>query len=270
MAAILEFRPRVPLASRLIGLVALFAAMGSSVSAQDAQDPQKVLKAMAEHVTSQNSISFAFDSTIEVVTRKMQKIQFASSGQVVLSRPDKLRVTRTGGYADVELVFDGKTATLHGKNRNAFAQVEAAGTVDQLIGRLRDNLDVEMPGADLLLSTVYEELASGVVEGMHVGRGVIEGVECEHLAFRNEDVDWQLWVEVGPNPVPRKYVITTNAVAGGPQYSLVIRNWKTDAQPGPDAFAFKPTGDAKKVEIVVLSDLDEVPPGVPSMTTGAR
>ena len=37
------------------------------------------------------------------------KSNFASSGQIKLNRPDKLRIRRTGGYADVELVYDGKT-----------------------------------------------------------------------------------------------------------------------------------------------------------------
>src|SRR5262249_1440400 len=107
-----------------------------------AQDAEKILKAMSDYVTSQKTLSLTFDSDIEVITSELQKIQFASSGQVLLSRPDKMRATRTGGYADVELVFDGKTVTVLGKNVNAFAQADAPGTVDQLIDRLRDQLDV--------------------------------------------------------------------------------------------------------------------------------
>jgi hypothetical protein len=273
MELISRGRSRWPVAAWVASIAACAFAVGllspPLAQAQEAQDARKILKAMSDYVTGQRNISFAFDSTIEVVTRRMQKIQFNSSGDVLLTRPDKLRATRTGGYADVELVFDGKTATLFGKNRNAYAQVDATGSVDQLIDRLRDNLNIDMPGADLLLSTVYQDLSADIEDGVHIGRGVIEGVECDHLAFRNDDVDWQLWVEVGAKPIPRKYVITTNSVSGGPQYSLVIRNWKTDVQPGPDAFLFKPTSGAHKVEIGSLHDLDEVPPGR-ATTTGAR
>jgi hypothetical protein len=226
-----------------------------------AQDAGKVLKAMSDYVTAQKSISISFDSDIEVVTADLQKIQFTSSGQVLLNRPDKLRVTRTGGYTDVELVFDGKTVTLLGKNVNAFAQTDASGTVDQLIDRIRDESNISMPGADLLLSRVYDELTSDVVDAKHIGQGVIDGVDCEHLAFRGAEVDWQLWVETGARPIPRKYVITSKHVTGAPQYTLRIKDWKTDAPASADAFVFKAPADAKKVEFVALHDVDEIPPG---------
>jgi hypothetical protein len=216
---------------------------------------------MSDYVTAQKNLSISFDADIEVVTGDLQKIQFASSGQVQLSRPDKIRVSRTGGYADVELVFDGKTVTLLGKNVNAFAQADAPGTVDQLIDGIRDQYNVSMPGADLLLSRVYDELTTDVLDAKHIGQGVIDGVDCEHLAFRGPDVDWQLWVETGARPIPRKYVITSKHVTGAPQYTLRVKEWKTDAPAGADAFVFKPPADAKKVEFAALTDVDEVPAG---------
>jgi hypothetical protein len=227
-----------------------------------AQDAGKVLKAMADYVTSQKTISITYDADIEVITNDLQKIQFASSGQLLLSRPDKVRASRIGGYADVELVFDGKTLTVLGKNLNAFAQTESPGSVDELVARLRGEFSVAVPGADLLLSRVYDELMMDVLDAKHIGRGVIDGIECDHLAFRNHDVDWQLWVEVGSHPIPRKYVITSKDLTGAPQYTLRIKDWKTDVQVAADAFAFKPPADAKKVDIAALSDIDEVPHGI--------
>jgi hypothetical protein len=236
----------------------------SVIPAARAQDAGKILKSMSDYLAAQKTLSAKFDSSIEVITPDLQKIQFASSGQLLLSRPDKLRATRTGGYADIELVFDGKTATVLGKNINAFAQVDAPGSVDQLIDRLRDELSIELPGADLLNSNAYEVLTPDVIDAKHIGQGVIDGVECEHLAFRNSDTDWQVWVEVGPRPIPRKYVITSKAVAGGPQYTVFIKDWKTDAQLGAESFVFKPPAEAKKLDVQALSEIDEVPPGVVS------
>jgi hypothetical protein len=94
---------------------------------------------------------------------------------------------------------------------------------------------------------------------MHIGRGVINGVECEHLAFRDQETDWQIWVEVGDRPIPCKYVITSKTMAGAPQYSLVIKDWKTGEQPSPN-FVFTPPKDAKKVEVAAMPNIDEVPP----------
>jgi hypothetical protein len=223
---------------------------------------KKLLKTMSDYVAGQKNVSIAYDSDIEVITADLQKIQFTSSGQLQISRPDKVHATRTGGYTDVEFFFDGKTFTFYGKDLNAFAQSQSVGSIDQLVGRLRDEYLVEAPGADLLLSNVYDKLMEDVIDAKHIGLGVIDGVECEHLAFRNLDVDWQVWIEVGARPIPRKYVITSKAVTGGPQYTLRLKDWKADATIAADAFAFKPPASAKKVDFKELVNVDEVPAGV--------
>jgi hypothetical protein len=227
-----------------------------------AQDAEKIVRAMSDYLASAKTMSLTYDTDIEVITPDIQKLQFASSGQVLLSRPNQLRATRIGGYANVELVFDGNTLTMFGKNIDAVAQVQAKGSVDQLVQRLRDEFSVALPGADFLLSDSYDELMIGVRDLKHIGRGVIDGVECEHLAFRTEDADWQLWVEVGAKPIPRKYVITSKGVAAAPQYTLRIKEFRTNADLGADAFAFKAPASAKKVDITALSVLDEVPQGL--------
>ncbi len=250
-------------------IVALaFAVSAMCLAAPAAQagddDALKILKGMSDYLASQKNISLSFDSDIEVITPEIQKIQFASSGRVLISRPDKLRATRTGGYTDVEFVFDGKTASILGKNMNAFVQLEAPGSLEQLFDKLRNDYSVSLPGADLLVSNAFDVLSADVLNGVHVGRGVVNGFECEHLAFRNEDTDWQLWVQVGDAPIPRKYVITSKTEAGAPQYTLVVRDWKTDLQPDADAFAFKTPEGAKKLDAAALARLDEVPPGLPN------
>jgi len=243
-------------------LSAALASVGASARAEEGGDANVILKAMSDYVTSQKSITAAFNTDIEVVTPELQKIQFASSGAVQLTRPDKLHVSRTGGYTDVELFFDGKTFAVENKKDNAYAQTEAAGTVDQLIDKLRNESGVDMPGADILLSNPYAVLSADVMDAKHIGRGVINGVECEHLAFRNLDTDWQIWVETGAKPIPRKFVITSKAVTGGPQYTLLITDWQTDAPIAADAFMLHAPAGMKKMEFKDLSDIDEVPPGV--------
>jgi hypothetical protein len=223
---------------------------------------QNILKIMADYVKSQGNLSLKYDSDIEVVTPSIEKVQFSASGDVTLSRPDKFRISRTGGYAEVELVSDGSALTVHDKGGNRFAQVPASGSFDKIVDRLRTEFLIDLPGADLLLSNPYEELAAGVLEAKHIGRGVVDGVECEHLAFRNYDTDWQIWVEVGERPVPRKYVITSKTVVAAPQYTLRLKDWKTGVSPAPDAFAFKPPAGSDGVAVTALKDIDEIPPGV--------
>jgi hypothetical protein len=238
-------------------------AMGSMMGPAAGDDASQILKAMSDYLASQKTISAAFDSNLEVITPQTEKIQFTSSGTLLLRRPNEIRLTRTGGYADVELLLDGKTATLYGKNLNSYAQLDGVSSIDQLIDTLRDR-GMTMPGADLLLGNVYDTLSADVLEAKHIGRGVINGVECEHLAFRNQDTDWQLWVKVGDKPIPCKYVITSKAVGMAPQYTLTMRDWKTDVPVEDTAFAFTPAAGAKKVEPDALASVDELPPPTPA------
>ncbi|SDG40121.1 hypothetical protein SAMN05216338_1001167 [Bradyrhizobium sp. Rc2d] len=240
----------------------------AATSPARADDPAKILKSMTDYLGSQTTLSASFDSDIEIITPELQKIQFASSGQFKLGRPDKLRVRRTGGYADVELVYDGKTVSLYGNDAKSYMQAEMAGTVDQMITEMQTHSGLGMPGTDLLLTNAFEELMATAADGKHVGQGVIDGVECEHLAFRTADTDWQIWIETGAKPVPRKYVITSKTVTGAPQYTLRTRDWKIDAF-AEDTFVFKAPAGTTKVDInsVAMADFDELPPGTP---TGAK
>lgn len=246
------------------GIALLLAATSSA----RADDPTKILKSMTDYLGSQKTLSAAFDSDIEIITPELQKIQFASSGQLKLGRPDKLRVRRTGGYADVELVYDGKTVSLYGNDAKSYMQADMAGTVDQVIAEMQAHSGLGMPGTDLLLTNAFDELMATATEGKHIGQGVVDGVECEHLAFRTPDTDWQIWIETGAKPVPRKYVITSKTVTGAPQYTLRTRDWKTDTF-ADDTFVFTAPAGATKVDLdsVAMAEFDELPPGTP---TGAK
>lgn len=243
------------------GLILLAAA-----STARANDPAKVLKSMTDYLGAQKTLSASFDSDIEIITPELQKIQFASSGLIKMSRPDKLRVRRTGGYADVELVYDGKAISVYGNNAKSYVQADAPGTVDQMVDAIQAKSGVAMPGTDLLLSNAFDEMMATTTEGRHIGLGVVDGVECEHLAFRGPETDWQIWIETGAKPVPRKYVITSKTLAGAPQYSLRIRDWKTDAFADAETFVFKPPAGATKVALDsgAMAEFDELLPGTPA------
>jgi hypothetical protein len=250
------------LARLVVAAAALVAVAPAALAQQD--DARTILKAMADYVSAQQTIEIKFDSDIEIITPELEKIQFTNSGEVMLSRPDKLAAHRVGGYADVALYFDGKTASVYGKNVNGYAQIAAAGTLDQLFEALRAGHGVALPGADFLVSKPYETLIADVLEAKHIGRGVIDGVECEHLAFRNFETDWQLWVEVGDKAIPRKVVITSKTINGAPQYTFRVKSWRTGFQPAPDTFKFTPPANATRLDPNNLIMLDELPPEAPA------
>ena len=230
-----------------------------SAARDDETNARSLFKSMSDYLAAQNAISFQFDANLEVVTKQNQKLGLASSGTLTLNRPDKLHATRTGGFADVEVAFDGKTLTLLGKNANVYAQVETPGTIDRLVDELRNKYGRPVPAADLLMSDIYKQLMPLVVDTKDLGSGVIGGVECDHLAFRTEDVDWQIWIAQGSRPYPCRYVITSTKVTGGPQYTIDIRAWKTGTEVASDPFSLELPAGAKKVNPSDLPDFDELP-----------
>lgn len=244
-------------------ILALNLVLPSGASQAQESDAKAILKAMTDYVSSQKSITFTFDSDIEVITPQMEKIQYTNSGEALLNRPDKLRAHRLSGHSDVSLFFDGKAVTIFSNKDNGYSQFEASGTVDQLVEALRAGHGVALPGADLLLTNSYEVLIADVKEAKYLGRGIIDGLECEHLAFRNFDTDWQLWVEVGQSPIPRKMVITSKTINSAPQYTIRVKSWKTDIHPAQDAFVLVPPAGAKKLNPDDLIGLDELPPEQP-------
>jgi hypothetical protein len=251
-------------AARCIG-VALGAAalltLTTALSHADDGDARKILKSMTDYVTTQKSFALTFDSDIEVLTLDLQKVQFTASGSLLVDRTAGVRARRTGGYADVELVSDGKSVIVYNNPGKMFARIDMPGSFDEVVGLLRTEHSVEIPGADLFLTKSYELLTEGVVDAKHIGRGVVDGVECEHLAFRTRDTDWQLWVDAGQRPMPRKYVITSKNVSHAPQYTLRIKEMLTNVNPDASAFVFQAPAGVRQVALDALGDIDEVPPG---------
>ncbi len=238
-------------------------AMGvlASVPAAQADEAQakKIFQAMSDYMAAQQAISFDYDTSFEIVTTDDQKVALLSSGSMTINRPDKLRTTRTGGFADVEMVFDGKTISLLGKNANLYAQAEVPGTIDNLVDVLRDKFHRPLPGADLMLSDVSGALMPLVTNVKDLGSGVIRGTECDHLAFRTPEVDWQIWIAQGDRPYPCRFVVTTKDVKGWPQYTVDVRNFKAGAEVAADDFVFKAPTGAQKLKEGEFPDVDELP-----------
>ena len=241
----------------VLSLIILF---GTSAGVKaDEADAKRILKAMSDYMAAQKSISFEYDATLEVVTKDEQKLALASSGTLTLNRPDKIQVTRAGGFADVELSFDGKNLTILGKNLNIYTQLEVPGTIDHLVDELRNTYNRPLPAADLLLSNSYDELIRDVVDVKDLGSGVIGGVECDYLAFRTDDVDWQIWIAQGKHPIPYRYVITSKKMSSAPQYTIQTRDWKTGSELAATDFSFKNPTKADKVELKDLKGTGDLP-----------
>ena len=239
-------------------LLALALAVAMPAMADEA-DAKRLLKAMSDYLAAQEAFSFNYDATLEVVTVDGQVLGIASSGSVAVNRPDKIRASRQGGFADVEMIFNGKTMTVFGKNVNMYTEIEAPGSIDNLIDVMRNQYGRPLPAADLLSADAYDTLMQNVNDVKDLGSGVIGGVECDSLAFRSDEVDWQIWIAHGDQPYPCRLVITSKTIEGGPQYSIQTSQWATGAGVAVTDFNFVNSTGAQKVDVDDLQGAGDLP-----------
>ncbi len=139
-----------------------------------------------------------------------------------------------------------------------YFQVAVPGTIDGVIATLRDEIGLEMSGADLLYADAYAGLLTDVKSGTYEGIGYVNGVECHHLAFRAAKVDWQIWVQTGDQPLPMKYLITTKWMTGAPEYVVTFDDWNVRPEVPVGRFAFTPASGAKRLETLQFNEVGEV------------
>jgi len=246
---------RTRLAAILARCCTLVAVAGVSVAVQAqptgiAPEAQRLLKASTDFLASQKQFSADTRITLEVVLKSGQKIEFNHTARQSVQRPNKLRAERTGDLVQQVFVYDGKALTLFNPTDKVYAQVAAPDTLEGMLEFARTKLDIVAPASDLLHKNAYDILMDGVTDGFVVGKAVIEGVLCDHLAFRAPHVDLQVWVQQGAQPLPRKFVITTRDLDNAPQFAVTVTKWNLKPKFGAQTFAFAPPAGAKKVDFL--------------------
>ena len=216
-------------------------------------DAEKMLKQMTDYLASLQSFSVQTTSIDQATLKTGEKIQATSDLDVTVQRPNRLRSTQRGAGERLSLWYDGKTMTLACKESNTFETIPAEPTIDATIDKMRKVFKIDAPGADLLYSKPHDILMEQVVSGRVVGRETVDGVAANHLAFRGEDVDFQLWIEAGARPVPLRFVITSKAVKGQPEFSVQLSNWNVQPKVSDALFAFQAPAGAKAGKSVAES-----------------
>jgi hypothetical protein len=249
MTSILHHRLCAGLA-RAGAISALAAWMLAAQAQPTGIDPaaQKLLKASTDFVSSQKQFNVDTRNSLEFVLKSGQKIEFNHITRQSVQRPDKLRSERSGDLVNQVFIYDGKSLTLNNLTDKAYSQVAAPDTLEGMLDFARTQLGVVAPAGDLIYKNAYEVLMEGVTDGIVVGKAVIEGVRCDHLAFRAPHVDWQIWLQEGAQPLPRRIVLTTRDLANAPQFAVTITKWNLKPTFGANTFAFTPPAGAKKVD----------------------
>lgn len=232
----------------LAGPPAIAQDTGPADAGKSERQAMAVMKSMADYLSQAKRFSFTVDTGFDAVQEFGQKIEFGETRKVVLSRPDRLRVdaTKRDGSKS-QLIFDGKDIALFFAKENVYATAARPGTVDQAVEYFTNDLDMRLPLAEMLSSKLAQVLPDLVSEASYVEKSSVAGIPCDHVAFRGDEADLQLWVAQGSKPLPQRIVITYTRIDGRPQFWAQFSNWNLAPEAPNSLFVFKPPAGAAKI-----------------------
>ncbi|CAG4894875.1 DUF2092 domain-containing protein [Paraburkholderia saeva] len=209
----------------------------------------QALKTMGTYLQTLKRFRVSNELSAERVLTDGQKLQHTAMAEMNVARPDKLQVLMRSPRSTRELFYNGKTVTLYQPAQKYYSSVEYTGTIASLIESLRAKYGLELPLADLFLWGTDAAPLDKIESAMNAGQDFIGNDLCDHYAFRQGDIDWQIWISAGDKPLPRKIVITNRSDDARPQ-SVSLLQW--DLKPAmPDSvFTFAPPKGSTKIEIV--------------------
>jgi hypothetical protein len=237
---------------RLSRTLAALALAGAAVPAL-AQAPPAIepgamaaLQGMGAYLRTLKAFQVEVATTDEDVLDDGQKIQYSGKTSILARMPNGLRAEVESDRHERMYLYDGKSFTLFAKRLNYYATVPAPPTVGQLANTLDEQYDVTVPIVDLFRWGTPSWSTEGIKGAMDVGASVVEDVTCQQYAFRQDDIDWQIWIQKGDHPLPRRLVITTKTDEARPQHTAEY-TWNLAPSWNDAAFVFDPPEGAGKV-----------------------
>jgi hypothetical protein len=217
--------------------------------------PEKILQQMCDYLKAVKQFSFKAECTDDRVYTGGKKLQFAFDLEAYVRRPDRVRVNAAGDLENKEFFYDGKTITLYDKSQNHYAVMPAPATIDAAMAKAEKEYGLRVSLVDLAESNPCALMTKGVKNALYVGEGIVRGVKCHHLAFDRAHIQWQIWIEAGEKPLPRKLIITQKKLLGSPQWTAYFTEWNLSPQLSDNLFAFTPPEKASKIKFVPLKQL---------------
>lgn len=234
-----------------IGLGVVGAVGQSRAPGSPAVEPKadEIFKQACAHLAAAKQFSFQARDWTDQVLENGLRVQYEHTHRVVVRRPDHAAGGVTGDLHNRTWWYNGKTLAVLDKQQNTYATLDVPANIDAMFDHVAENYGLTMPLCDLLFSDPYQSTVSRVHNGVYVGLHQIDGARCHHLAFRQAELDWQVWVQEGNEPLLRKVVITYKDLPGSPQFIALLDHWNLSDKQPDDAFTFTPPASAQKVEL---------------------
>lgn len=248
-AAILLIPPAISLADQATKKPAEEAKVEIQKEAMDA------LTKMGNYLHKLKSFTVSSTLSMDEVLLTGQKILVTGTTEITARLPDRLRGSAKVEELnrDVEYFYDGKIFTLFGNDTKYYATFNAPATVVELLDIAQERYDIEIPLRDLFYWGTEKARVDDIQSAFFIDTNRVDGTTCKHYAFRQADVDWQVWIEDGATPLPRRLVITSKLEDGQPQF-ISTMTWNTAPELNDSTFTFKPPEGAQKIDFATYDD----------------
>ena len=221
------------------------AARATPVTVKRDADAINALEKMGAYLRTLKTFGIRSETSRDEVLTDGQNVQFDGVVDMIVERPNRLRAEVTSDKQQRFFFYDGTNFSLWARRTNYYATVPAPSTLAELADTLATKYDLELPLVDLFYWGERKN-TSNITGAIDAGPSQVEGTTCEHYAFRQEGADWQVWIQQGDYPLPRKLVITTTTDEARPQFTSVM-TWNLAPSFNDAAFKFVPPKDAKKI-----------------------
>ncbi|MDP8249227.1 MAG: DUF2092 domain-containing protein [Candidatus Tritonobacter lacicola] len=240
-------------------LLILFTCAGcATLSSNRAIDPQvdDALRKMEKTLAGAEEFSFRGTVRTDEFIDDGTMIEFARECDVEIRRPDKMLATRRGDTINRTAWYDGKELTILDRKKNVYASIEVPSRLNAMLNHMMDEYNLVLPFADLLFNKPTEVLFAKIESGEYLGVQEIDGHDCHLLAFHQELIDWQIWIDAGEEAVPRKFLITYIDEPEHPQYEAIFSDWNLSPKLPDTNFEFRPSAGVKRVDMDVLLEIE--------------
>ncbi len=203
----------------------------------------ELLKAMSERLAAARALAFTALVTYEHPSRLGPALAFTTLSEVLMQRPDKLRVVTPGDGPASEFTYDGKTMTAYAPAENMLAVADAPTTIDETLEQAFNRAAIYFPFADVLLADPYKNIADGLISAFYIGQSkLVSGIRTEMVAFANNEVFVQVWIGVD-DKLPRRLRAVYRRDPLRLRHQLDLTQWQIDPVIPAGAFAVaRPAG----------------------------
>ena len=209
------------------------------------------LKKMSAYLMSLNTLQIKSDASIDMVTGDGQRIQFDGTTEYKVKRPGFV-ISFKSDSKSRDFYYDGKQFTMYSPNLGYYATVAAPATNREVLDTIYDKYGIRLPLEDLFRwNDVGNERAKNFKSAMVLGPVTLDGVKTMHYAFREPDVDWEVWIQDGAQPVPRKFSIVDRTDPAHPTFTARL-SWTANPTFTDSDFTFTPGADAKKIQLATF------------------